>query len=81
MLQANVARQCGAQGVARIADRGRKMLKRFYKKDSSNWVVRASVEDERFIEIQAGEHLIFVTPATARGLEQERSWGKWLRQA
>ena len=38
------------------------MLKRFYKKDSSNWVARASVENKDFIEIQAGEHLIFVTP-------------------
>ena len=38
--------------------------KRLYKKDTTNWVVRAIVDDRDFIEIQAGEHLIFVTPAT-----------------
>ena len=43
------------------------MLKKFYKKDSTNWVVRATVEGTDFIEIQAGERLIFVTPATGPG--------------
>ena len=44
------------------------MLKRFYKKDSSNRAVMASVEDKEFIEIQASGHLIFVMPASGLGL-------------
>ena len=31
------------------------MLKKFYKKDSTNWVVRATVEGKDFIKIQAGD--------------------------
>ena len=45
-----------------------KMLKRFHKKESTNWVVTATVEAKDFNEIQAREHLIFVTPAAGPGL-------------